>query len=283
MTEGVVTTMNVKKLAAASVLGIAVFVTAACSSNTAATPSSAGSAATSAIAGASDAMTSGSDAMSSGSETMSSGSETMGSDSMSGGAAGASGMVGAGCAAYAKANPSGAGSVDGMAKAKVAEAASANPLLKTLVAAVSGKVNKDVNLVDTLNGGEFTVFAPVDTAFAKIDAKTMGTLKTDKDLLSKILTYHVISGQIAPDKIVGSHKTVEGGELTVTGSGDNLKVGDATVICGGVKTANATVYLIDSVLMPPAAAGSTMGSESMSGSMGSGSMGSESMTTESSK
>ena len=271
MTEGVGTIMNVKKLAAASVLGIAAFVTAACGSNTAATPSSAGSAATSAMAGASDAMTSGA-------ETMTSGSETMGSGSMSGGAAGASGMVGAGCAAYAKANPSGAGSVDGMAKAKVAEAASANPLLKTLVAAVSGKVNKDVNLVDTLNGGEFTVFAPVDTAFAKIDAKTMGTLKTDKDLLSKILTYHVISGQIAPDKIVGSHKTVEGGELTVTGSGDNLKVGDATVICGGVKTANATVYLIDSVLMPPAAAGSTMGSESMSGSMGS-----ESMTTESSK
>ena len=71
-------------------------------------------------------------------------------------------------------------------------------------------------------------------------------------MLSKILTYHVISGQIAPDQIAGKHKTVEGDELDVSGSGDDLKVnGSATVICGGVKTANATVYLIDHVLMPP--------------------------------
>ncbi|WP_332641829.1 fasciclin domain-containing protein [Aeromicrobium sp.] len=52
----------------------------------------------------------------------------------------------------------------------------------------------------------------------------------------------------------GTLKTVNGAELTVTGSGDDIKVGDqASVICGGVRTANATVYLIDSVLMPPAA------------------------------
>jgi uncharacterized surface protein with fasciclin (FAS1) repeats len=89
--------------------------------------------------------------------------------------------------------------------------ASNNPLLKTLVAAVSGKLNPKVNLVDTLNG-EFTVFAPVDDAFAKIDAATIEKLKTD----------------------------------------DALKVNDANVICGGVHTANATVYLIDSVLMPTA-------------------------------
>ena len=46
------------------------------------------------------------------------------------------------------------------------------------------------------------------------------------------------------------HKTVEGGEVDVTGSGDNLMVNGAKVICGGVQTANATVYLIDTVLMP---------------------------------
>ena len=164
-----------------------------------------------------------------------------------------SGLVGDGCAAYAKANPTGAGSVAGMAQDKVATAASNNPLLTTLVAAVSGKVNAKVNLVDTLNGGEFTVFAPVDDAFkADVDAATLAKLKTDDALLSKILTYHVISGQIAPDQIVGKHKTVEGAELTVSGSGNDLKVnGSATIICGGVKTANATVYLIDHVLMPP--------------------------------
>jgi uncharacterized surface protein with fasciclin (FAS1) repeats len=164
-----------------------------------------------------------------------------------------SGLVGTGCAAYAKANPNGAGSVAGMAQDKVATAASNNPLLTTLVAAVSGKINPKVNLVDTLNGGEFTVFAPIDDAFkADVDAAILAKLKTDDALLSKILTYHVISGQIAPDQIVGKHKTVQGDELTVSGSGNDLKVnGSATVVCGGVKTANATVYLIDHVLMPP--------------------------------
>ncbi|TWD81487.1 putative surface protein with fasciclin (FAS1) repeats [Kribbella amoyensis] len=165
----------------------------------------------------------------------------------------AAGLVGPGCADYAKANPSGAGSIDGMAAAPVATAASGNPLLKTLVSAVSGKLNPKVNLVSTLNSAEFTVFAPVDTAFAKIDAKTLGTLKTDDAMLTKILTYHVVPGQLAPTAVAGKHATVEKQELTVAGSGDNLTVNNAKVICGGVKTANATVYLIDSVLMPPAA------------------------------
>jgi uncharacterized surface protein with fasciclin (FAS1) repeats len=165
-------------------------------------------------------------------------------------------LVGPGCADYAKAVPSGAGSVSGMSEDPVATAASNNPLLKTLVAAVSGKLNPDVNLVDTLNGGEFTVFAPVDDAFAKLDPATVKTLGTPKgaDTLTSVLTYHVIPGQIAPADIDGTHKTVNGAQLEVAGSGDSIKVGgdQATVICGGVKTANATVYLIDNVLMPPA-------------------------------
>lgn len=163
------------------------------------------------------------------------------------------GLVGPGCADYAKANPSGAGSIDGMAAAPLATAASGNPLLTTLVSAVSGKLNPKVDLVSTLNGGEFTVFAPVDTAFAKIPAATVNTLKTNDALLTKILTYHVIPGKLDPAAVLGKHVTVEKQEVTVTGSGDSLKVNDAAVICGGVKTANATVYLIDSVLMPPAA------------------------------
>ncbi|USX54730.1 fasciclin domain-containing protein [Lentzea sp. HUAS12] len=162
----------------------------------------------------------------------------------------AANLVGPGCADYAKQVPSGAGSVSGMAADPVATAASNNPLLTTLVSAVSGKLNPKVNLVSTLNGGEFTVFAPVDSAFAKIDAATIETLKTDDALLTKILTYHVVPGQITPDKIAGDQKTVQTGTVKVTGSGDAIKVNDANVICGGVKTANATVYLIDSVLMP---------------------------------
>jgi len=162
----------------------------------------------------------------------------------------AANLAGPGCAAYAEQVPSGAGSVSGMALDPVAVAASNNPLLKTLTAAVSGKLNPKVDLVDTLNGSEFTVFAPVDDAFAKIDAATNETLKKDDALLSKILTYHVVPGQVTPDKIAGTHKTVQGGSVTVTGTKDALKVDGANVICGGVQTANATVYLVDSVLMP---------------------------------
>ncbi|MCB5292663.1 fasciclin domain-containing protein [Arthrobacter sp. SO3] len=162
----------------------------------------------------------------------------------------AANLVGPGCAAYAAQVPSGAGSVSGMALDPVAVAASNNPILTTLTAAVSGKLNPKVDLVDTLNGSEFTVFAPTDDAFKKIDAATIETLKTDDALLSKILTYHVVPGKISPDKIVGTHKTVQGGTITVTGTKDALKADDANVVCGGVMTANATVYMVDSVLMP---------------------------------
>nr|WP_304528499.1 fasciclin domain-containing protein [Agromyces sp. CF514] len=159
-------------------------------------------------------------------------------------------LVGPGCAAYAEAVPDGAGSVAGMAEDPVAVAASNNPMLTTLTAAVSGQLNPDVNLVDTLNGDEFTVFAPVDEAFAKIDPATIESLKTDSDTLTSILTYHVVPGQLSPDEVVGTQTTVQGGTVEVTGSGDDLMVNDAKVICGGVHTANATVYLIDTVLMP---------------------------------
>ena len=163
----------------------------------------------------------------------------------------AANLVGPGCAEYAETVPEGPGSVAGMAQDPVAVAASNNPILTTLTSAVSGGLNPDVNLVDTLNGGEFTVFAPVDEAFAKIDPATIETLKTDSAMLESILTYHVVPGQIAPSDIEGEHATVQGGTVNVTGSGDDLKVNEAGVVCGGVQTANATVYLIDSVLMPP--------------------------------
>jgi uncharacterized surface protein with fasciclin (FAS1) repeats len=164
----------------------------------------------------------------------------------------AANLVGAGCAAYAEAVPEGDGSVEGMSQDPVAVAASNNPLLTTLVSAVSGELNPDVNLVDTLNGSEFTVFAPVDDAFAKLPKDTVAALSkpSGAETLTSVLTYHVVPGQITPDQIAGTHKTVQGGTVKVTGSGDNLKVNGANVICGGVHTANATVYLIDQVLMP---------------------------------
>jgi uncharacterized surface protein with fasciclin (FAS1) repeats len=165
----------------------------------------------------------------------------------------AANLVGPGCADYAAQVPDGAGSVEGMALDPVAVAASNNPILTQLTAAVSGELNPDVNLVDTLNGDEFTVFAPVDDAFKALPAETVEALKTDKDLLSGILTYHVVPGRMLPADLEGTTQaTVQGGEVEITGSGDELMVNGANVICGGVQTANATVYLIDGVLTPPA-------------------------------
>jgi uncharacterized surface protein with fasciclin (FAS1) repeats len=152
---------------------------------------------------------------------------------------------GPGCSAIPT---TGDGSFNGMATAPVATAASANPLLKTLVAAVT-----KAKLVDTLNSAEdITVFAPTDDAFAKIPKKTLNAVLKDKATLTKILTHHVVAGQLGPDDLAGEHETLAGDMLTVEGSGEDFTVaGDnAAVLCGNIPTANATVYVVDTVLMP---------------------------------
>jgi uncharacterized surface protein with fasciclin (FAS1) repeats len=158
---------------------------------------------------------------------------------------------GSGCASVPN---SGAGSFSGMEQAQVATAASANPVLSTLVAAVT-----KAGLVDTLNNASgITVFAPANSAFAKIPAKTLAGILKNKKELTSILTYHVLPMRLSPSQLAGTHKTLEGGSLTVSGSGSNFTVNGSTsspasVVCGNVQTANATVYIIGSVLSPPAA------------------------------
>jgi uncharacterized surface protein with fasciclin (FAS1) repeats len=144
----------------------------------------------------------------------------------------------------------GKGSFNGMATDPVATAASNNPLLKTLVAAVG-----QAGLGDTLNSADaITVFAPTDDAFAKIPKATLDKVLADKATLTKILTHHVVAGKLSPDQLAGEHKTLAGDMINVTGSGTDFKVdntgGAASVLCGNIPTANATVYVIDSVLMP---------------------------------
>ena len=160
-------------------------------------------------------------------------------------------LIGSGCADYAALHPNGPASVAGMAQDSVATAASNNPMLSTLTAALSGKLNPNVNLVDTLNNGQYTVFAPTNDAFDKLPASTIDELKTNSDMLKRILTYHVVQGQASPHMVDGTHKTLQGGDVNVTGQGNALKVNDAGLVCGGVHTANATVYMIDTVLTPP--------------------------------
>jgi uncharacterized surface protein with fasciclin (FAS1) repeats len=146
--------------------------------------------------------------------------------------------------------PTGPGSFDGMAKDPTATAASNNPLLSTLVTAV-----KAAGLVDTLNSaGPFTVFAPYNDAFGKIDKGTLDKLLADpKGDLTKILTLHVVAGsKLDAESLVkaGAQKTVNGGSVTMTHTGDTFMVNGAKVLCGNVQTANATVFIIDTVLLP---------------------------------
>ncbi|NJQ05153.1 fasciclin domain-containing protein [Streptomyces lonarensis] len=141
----------------------------------------------------------------------------------------------------------GPGSFEGMAQDPVATAASNNPDLSTLVAAVTA-----AGLVDTLNDApELTVFAPADAAFAEIPEEDLNALLEDQDALTDVLTYHVVGERLAPEDLDGEHTTLQGETVTVAGSDEDFTVNeDATVVCGNVQTANATVYIIDGVLMP---------------------------------
>jgi len=138
-----------------------------------------------------------------------------------------------------------------MADDPVATAASNNPLLSTLSTAI-----KAAGLSDTLNGeGPFTVFASINSAFDKIDRATLQGVAADTDALAEILTYHVLAEQMSSADLVagGTFATVNGAELTVAMVGETLVIngGAAAVQCAEVPTANATVYLIDTLLMTP--------------------------------
>ncbi|MEU9205309.1 fasciclin domain-containing protein [Streptomyces sp. NPDC048332] len=142
----------------------------------------------------------------------------------------------------------GAGSFDGMAKDPVATAASNNPALSTLVTAV-----KKAGLVDTLNNAQnITVFAPTNDAFAKVPKADLDKLLADKAALTKVLTYHVVGQKLTPKQLEkGSFDTLEKSELTTSGSDMAYTVNNSSkVVCGNVQTANATVYIVDTVLMP---------------------------------
>jgi len=164
------------------------------------------------------------------------------SESMSSDMAGAA--FGPGCAAVPA---DGAGSFSGMAADPVATAASNNPLLSTLVTAVT-----EAGLGETLNTAkDITVFAPTNDAFAALDKATLDKAMADpKGLLTTVLTNHVVEGRLTPEMLAGDHKTLAGTTITVEGSGEDFTVGKAKVVCGNVQTANATVYIIDGVLLP---------------------------------
>ena len=160
---------------------------------------------------------------------------------------------GEGCAAVPA---EGEGSFTGMTDDPVATAASNNPALSTLVAAVTA-----ANLGDTLNSAQdITVLAPANPAFEAVPADALNGLLADVPALTTVLTHHVISGRLTPEELAGTHTTLNNDEVTIEGEGEDFTIAmdgtvvgaEASVICGNVQTANATVYIIDQVLKPAA-------------------------------
>jgi uncharacterized surface protein with fasciclin (FAS1) repeats len=157
--------------------------------------------------------------------------------------------------ACARLPAAGPGSPADLADRPLAGAVATSPLLTTLARAV-----QDANLVDTLNSAAgVTLLAPADAAFDAVPPATLGPLLADGPELTRLLTHHVLRGRLAPAQLAGQHTTLAGDRVTITGSGQQFSVaadrtlsgaGPATVVCGGLRTAGATVYVIDQVLQP---------------------------------
>ena len=129
----------------------------------------------------------------------------------------------------------------------IVEVAVAAGSFKTLVAAVTA-----ANLAETLSGvGPFTVFAPTDEAFAKLPAGTVESLLNDIPKLTKILTYHVVSGKVMAADVVKltSAKTVEGSEVKIDAS-NGVKINGASVIQADIDASNGVIHVIDTVMIP---------------------------------
>jgi uncharacterized surface protein with fasciclin (FAS1) repeats len=141
----------------------------------------------------------------------------------------------------------GMGSMHGMAMDPVVTAASHNPLITTLAAEIS-----KAELTSTLNSARnITVFAPDNEAFKKLSGHEMAMMSGMAEL-AKVLKYHVVSGRITPADLASGKTltTLEGSELKTSKMGSTYEVNNAAVTCGNLHTANATVYIINTVLMP---------------------------------
>jgi uncharacterized surface protein with fasciclin (FAS1) repeats len=157
---------------------------------------------------------------------------------------------GPGCDAYRSQVPTGAGSIPSMAVQTASQAIASNPDLSTFSAAISGKLNPDINIVSVLDGGPYIVFAPTDAAFSKLDAATLETLKTDPQVLLPTLFYHMVLGNVGPANVAGKMPTQDGRPVVVTGKDGDIKVNGNRVTCA-YAARGAYIYMIDTVLTPP--------------------------------
>ena len=110
------------------------------------------------------------------------------------------------------------------------------------------------DLIGVLQGdGPFTVFAPTDEAFAKLPEGTVEALLADKDALTRILTYHVVSGAVMAEAVVGitEAETVSGMMVPIEIRMGDVYVGGARVTTADVQATNGVIHIIDAVMLPP--------------------------------
>ncbi len=110
----------------------------------------------------------------------------------------------------------------------------------------------EAGLVDTLKGeGPFTVFAPTDEAFAKLPEDQLAAILADKELLTSILTYHVVSGKVMAEEVSGmdSAPTVQGQTVAIDAA-SGVKINDANVVQADIVASNGVIHVIDTVLVP---------------------------------
>ena len=164
----------------------------------------------------------------------------------------ATGPIGPGCAVFPVEGP---GSPAALATTPAGPALGAVPELSTLTTAVI-----TANLVDVLNTRQdVTVLAPSNAAFDALGVDALPALLADVPRLTTVLTHHVVPGRLTPEQLVGEHTTLNGDSVTIAGPASAPTVAadqtvatavPATVVCGNVPTANATLYVIDQVLAP---------------------------------
>jgi uncharacterized surface protein with fasciclin (FAS1) repeats len=153
------------------------------------------------------------------------------------------------CGTYKETQP--AGSFTSTSALTASAAIASIPELSTFSEAISGRVNPAVNLVGVLDNGPYNVFAPTNDAFAKLEPGELETLKANPDELTSVLYYHMALGYLGPSNIEGKLTSQQGAQLTITGSGGDIKVDDvAKVVCGGITAQSAKIYMIDTVLSP---------------------------------
>ena len=132
----------------------------------------------------------------------------------------------------------------------IVDIAAADDSFEILVAAIEA-----AGLTEALSGeGPFTVFAPTDEAFEALPEGVLDSLllPENQEVLSQILTYHVVPAEVLSSEIApGAVETVEGGEVDIAVDGDTVSVNDATVVMPDVMASNGVIHVIDSVLVPP--------------------------------